>query len=60
MGYRKNYVRGIMDERPRLSYGKIAEQIGVSQVTVARWMADEPTEEQYQRLVQAVKELRNA
>lgn len=58
MGARKMRIRGLMDIKPRLSYAKIAEQLGLSVVTVSRWMQDEPTNDQAERIERAIDSLR--
>lgn len=58
MGAKKMHIRGLMDEKPRLSYAKIAKQLGLSVVTVSRWMQDEPTHEQAERIERAIQSLR--
>lgn len=58
MGERKNRIRGIMDEKPRITYLSIAEKSGYSHPTIKRWMADEPTERQAQIVENAIRSLR--
>lgn len=58
MGSRKMKIRALMDERPMLSYPKIAKKIGVSLPTVSRWMQYEPTEEQAETIERAIEALR--
>lgn len=58
MGARKMRIRALMDDRPRLSYQKIAKQTGRSVPTISRWMAMEPTEEQAEIIERAIVELR--
>ena len=58
MGERKNRIRGLMDERPRITYAGIAEKSGYSHPTIKRWMADEPTERQARIVENAIQSLR--
>lgn len=58
MGARKMRIRALMDERPMLSYPKIAKQTGLSVPTISRWMAMEPTEEQAEIIERAIESLR--
>lgn len=64
MGARKMYLRSLMDEKPRLSYEKIAKatkrQLGgsFSHPTIARWMQDEPTEAQANVIEDAIRRIR--
>lgn len=58
MGARKMRIRGLMDERPRLSYKSIAEKLGLSVVTVARWMQYEPSDAQAETIEKAIMLIR--
>lgn len=58
MGQYRNQIRALMDERPRLTYSDLATACGKSWATIARWMNEEPSQEQAETLFEAVKTAR--
>lgn len=58
MGKRKMHLRSLMDEKPRLGYKDLADATNRKMVTVARWMQDEPTHEQFIILEDAIRRIR--
>lgn len=65
MGKRRMQILALMNERPRLSYSKIAEATQkqtedghFSVVTISRWMAEEPTEKQAAVITDAIQRIR--
>ncbi len=55
----KNKMRLVekMYEPPRISGVQIAEELGISRVTVYRWMQD-PNDEQTERMIKAIRAIR--
>lgn len=66
MGQRKMHLRAMMDDRPRLSYEKIAKATQnktgghYSVPTIARWMQYEPTEAQAKVIEDAILAIRES